>query len=162
MGWTLPQVRDECASREGKWMVRGDEYACFGKKTELLGGIHEFRFCEKQLCSVNAVVFLLTKDSDGWAQAFDMLAKDIESRIGPPQDADVRIPEECNSELFECLTDGRAHLLLSWHSPTRVLFLRMGKTGDGAPAISTYFATMEGAQLLGKGPPGPYRPAPME
>jgi hypothetical protein len=144
-------------------MTRPDQYACFGKKTEELGTLHEFDFCDGTLCSTNAVLFIFSTDSRIWTSAFDNLEKALEQRFGRPSVADVKVPDSCRADVFPCLHDGSANLLLGWQTPTRVVLLRMGSTGEGVPAISTFYATPEGARRLSEGKGGgnePYRPAP--
>jgi hypothetical protein len=145
-GITKEAARAECEKGAGRWQSEGDATWCTSHSEQAgASAMTVVEFCGGALCRVHALLVLDRRDAEAWLGAFEVLARELESRYGRPDDRQLALPKECAAEFFACMDSGRASALLRWFwEDGHAVLLRMGPNGEAPAGITVSYASPAG------------------
>ncbi len=150
LGATETETQTACTKNGGQWQVSAQGTACIPKDTTegRIKAIQILDFCAGRLCWIHVALTPLSESSEAWLQTMDYLAGRLEERYGAPNDAKVQLPEHCRTQLYQCLQQADAEVILTWVWPSEhAVQLRMAG-GNVPPALSVSYASPEGIAML--------------
>jgi hypothetical protein len=148
-GLSDDESRRRCEAAGRAWTATDDGGTCSGPAAELaLAAKVHVALCEGRACRIA----IDHQPVDSWAARSVRLKAQLESKYGPPQTSEGRVPETCRSDasFSQCLQNDVLHLSYGWHwSSGESLQLEIGKPAENLqPAIRLVYSRPESTANL--------------